>query len=235
MELFDYIIMAVGGLLIAIGLFLFISGKKESAKSNQVEGFGIKLNVSNPSIILIVLGIGLLLVPRLLPTNSVESTTDLNQTTAARSTISPQIQAESANTGLVAESFEEPAVIPVPKPPPSIFLPIGTWQLSGYELDSVDYSGNYQGSINFVGQSSTTTAWGSNFMIVDVWGNVANYQYEGMISGSGTGYYISITASNDPSFFAEGAIPLDLKLENGGVLHMSYVSNGTNILMHWFR
>ncbi len=69
MTTFDHIVMIVGFALIVIGLILFIMRKKESSNSDHVEGFGIKLNVRNPSIILIILGSGLLLVPRLLPQN----------------------------------------------------------------------------------------------------------------------------------------------------------------------
>ena len=234
-EVFDYIIMAVGSLLILIGLFLFISGKKESAKSNQLEGFGIKLNISNPSIILIVFGIGLLLVPRLLPKNYVEPTPKPNPTPIDGPFIESEKKAELENNGSLVEPGKKPEVIPVPRPLPSIFLPVGTWQLSGYELDGVDISGNSQASIYFEGQSSTNTAWAANFMFVDDWGNISNYQYQGIISGNGSAYNIAITTSSDPNFFAQGATPLDLTLENGGVLHMGYMFNGTDILLHWIQ
>ena len=102
MEVFDYVSMAVGSLLIVIGLFLFISGKKDSAKSNQVEGFGIKLNVSNPSIILIVLGIGLLLVPRLLPKPTVTPGTQPTQAAADSPVTKPPTQAEFNSTEVIA-------------------------------------------------------------------------------------------------------------------------------------
>ena len=68
MDSFDLILIITGALLILVGLGLFIFGKKEGNK-NYLEGFGIKLDVSNPSIILIVAGVGLLLAPRLLPAN----------------------------------------------------------------------------------------------------------------------------------------------------------------------
>ena len=150
MEVFDYVSMAVGSLLIVIGLFLFVSGKKDSAKSNQVEGFGIKLNVSNPSIILIVLGIGLLLVPRLLP----------------KSTVPPDAQPiqpiqptppKPDDPKVIPAPAVDPEVIPIAAPPPSVFLPVGVWQLSGYEVDDEDWSDNVRGNINFAGQSPTNS------------------------------------------------------------------------------
>lgn len=82
MEFFDYLVMATGAILLLIGVLMFVSGKKESANRNQVEGFGIKLDVSNPSIILIVLGIGLLLAPRLLPSHDKQGEYHLRYTTA---------------------------------------------------------------------------------------------------------------------------------------------------------
>ena len=41
MEAFDYVIMTVGGALIVVGLYLYISGKKEGGSTNNLEGFGI--------------------------------------------------------------------------------------------------------------------------------------------------------------------------------------------------
>jgi len=51
MSIVDIVFMFFGALLIFAGLYLFVSGKKDTS-SNHVEGVGIKLNVSNPSIIL---------------------------------------------------------------------------------------------------------------------------------------------------------------------------------------
>ncbi len=64
MDVFDYVIMTAGGALIVVSLYLYISGNKEGGSTNNLEGFGIKLNVSNPSTLLIVAGVLLLLVPR---------------------------------------------------------------------------------------------------------------------------------------------------------------------------
>jgi len=56
MAIFDIIIMLAGGFLIIAGLVMFVSGKRETGKNN-VEAFGIKVDVSNPSILLIALGV----------------------------------------------------------------------------------------------------------------------------------------------------------------------------------
>lgn len=47
-------------------MILFVTGKFVS-QNNQIEGFGIKLNFNNPSFLLVVAGIGVVLVPRVLP------------------------------------------------------------------------------------------------------------------------------------------------------------------------
>ncbi|GGD64678.1 hypothetical protein [Lacimicrobium alkaliphilum] len=57
MDTFDLILLTTGVLLILVGLGLFIFGNRDGNK-NYLEGFGIKLDVSNPSIILIVAGVG---------------------------------------------------------------------------------------------------------------------------------------------------------------------------------
>lgn len=63
---FDVAVMVIGLLLIAAGVLLFVSGKL-AGQNNKVEAFGIKMDVNNPSLLLIAAGIGLVLVPRLLP------------------------------------------------------------------------------------------------------------------------------------------------------------------------
>ena len=66
METFDLVVMGVGGLLITAGCVLFVTGKV-AGSDNQIKAFGIKMDVNNPSLLLLAAGIGLLLVPRLLP------------------------------------------------------------------------------------------------------------------------------------------------------------------------
>jgi hypothetical protein len=58
--------MSVGAMLTLVGVYLFASGKMRD-KASRVEAFGIKLDVTNPSLILILAGVGLMLVPRFVP------------------------------------------------------------------------------------------------------------------------------------------------------------------------
>jgi hypothetical protein len=44
---------------------------------------------------------------------------------------------------------------------------------------------------------------------------------------------MSITASNEPSFSPQLPMPLELLLEDVGVLHMRYRYQGNEMLLHW--
>lgn len=65
-DLFDTVLVVAGVVLVVTGLVMFIRSKT-STQSSSVEAFGIKLNVTHPSLILVLAGVGLMLSPRLLP------------------------------------------------------------------------------------------------------------------------------------------------------------------------
>lgn len=64
--LFDSLLVLAGLVLVATGLVMFVYSKT-STQASSVEAFGIKLNVTHPSLILVLAGVGLMLAPRLLP------------------------------------------------------------------------------------------------------------------------------------------------------------------------
>lgn len=64
--LFDSLLVIAGLVLVVAGLVMFIYSKT-STQASSVEAFGIKLNVTHPSLILVLAGVGLMLAPRLLP------------------------------------------------------------------------------------------------------------------------------------------------------------------------
>jgi len=64
--LLDSLLVIAGLVLVVIGLVMFIYSKT-STQASSVEAFGIKLNVTHPSLILVLAGVGLMLAPRLLP------------------------------------------------------------------------------------------------------------------------------------------------------------------------
>jgi hypothetical protein len=64
--LIDTVLVLAGLALLVTGLVMFIYSKT-STQASSVEAFGIKLNVTHPSLILVLAGVGLMLAPRLLP------------------------------------------------------------------------------------------------------------------------------------------------------------------------
>lgn len=250
MDIFDNIVVLVGCVLIVIGLVLFIIGKKESTNSNHVEGFGIKLNVSNPSIILIVLGVGLLLAPRLLPKPELQQSIQAskqNETEKNQQLLTKGLSSQAPSTQEQVESREQvktalpppneqaaqQAVKPLQAVSPKVFFPSGLWQLTDYQENGINLSANVSASLMFTKQSSVLYLWSSEFDFVDNWGNLLRYQYQGTTFFSGGAYYISFLSSTDPNFVGQNKIPLELKLENGGQLHMKYFFNNSEILLHW--
>ncbi|WP_158966059.1 hypothetical protein [Paraglaciecola sp. L3A3] len=217
MDSLDYFIVALGVALIVIGLYLFVAGKRDSANGNQVEGFGIKLNVSNPSIILIVFGIGLVLVPRLLPQNKHDQMIQLPAT--ANNTNTPTVNVPSNNNS------EES----------NVFFPQGVWFITQYEENGRNLSNSIQGNISFEPSNNGSLEWLANLDVVDTWGKVINYQYSGTINTVLGGYNINVLNSNDPSFSREGATPLIMKMDNSNSLHMEYRFNGSAIILHWSK
>ncbi|WP_371194743.1 hypothetical protein [Glaciecola sp. SC05] len=222
MDTFDYVIVALGVALIIIGLLLFIAGKRESQSGNQVEGFGIKLNVSNPSIILIVFGIGMVLFPRLMP----------NNTAIVNLADTPQLKDSQTGNTQVAQN-PNPQNTPAPAPASSnVFFPMGMWYLYQYEENGIDLSGTLEGSMQFSGVTGGQQNWSASLMTVDGWGNVINYQYAGLIQSVPGGYVIDTQRSNDPSFVPQGPSNLVLKMDNPQSLHMEYMFNGSQIILH---
>lgn len=233
MESFDYIIIGLGIALIAIGLFLFISGKRDSQHGNQVEGFGIKLNVSNPSIILIVFGIGLVLFPRLMPNNVPIKPGEILPVWEGDSVpadysddLNPDNNIDKPSPGKEADFDSQPPA------PSNIFFPQGLWYLTQYQENGVDLTGNVQGSIRFNQRNSNSQDWYIEMMAIDGWGNVMNYNYTGVINALPGGYNIDTQNSNDPSFTRQQPSPLTMKMDNPNSLHMEYRFNGSAILIH---
>ncbi len=67
----DTLLFWCGLALLCVGLFVFLTGKKASdeskKESNRFEAFGIKIDVNNPSLILIMLGVVMMLSPKFIP------------------------------------------------------------------------------------------------------------------------------------------------------------------------
>ncbi len=118
---------------------------------------------------------------------------------------------------------------------PRVYFPTGQWHLSGYEENDINLSANIRGTLVFTKQSDTVYRWSSNFVFMNDWGNMVNYQYQGTTSFNSNAYEISFLNSTDPNISAQRSIPLELKLENGGQLHMKYWYDDSKILLHWLK
>ncbi|QYZ64540.1 MAG: hypothetical protein OI74_06160 [Gammaproteobacteria bacterium (ex Lamellibrachia satsuma)] len=85
----DTLLFWAGLGLLIVGLFIFVTGKTasedEKSQSNRFEAFGIKIDVNNPSLILIILGVVMMLAPRILP----QQTADLAPPGTTASSIPP--------------------------------------------------------------------------------------------------------------------------------------------------
>ena len=246
MEVFDIVIMAVGAILLLTGLYLFISGKRNEESQSHVEGFGVKLNISNPSVLLIVFGIGLMLVPRLLPNPTKE--TLKNPIIDGEFSPTPETELltkgteESQPEKLETDTTQPKVGLPAPKqetlptqPAVNIFMPSGVWQLADYEENGINLSSNIRGEIQFQSQSPNQTYWQANYQLSDIWGNVSLVQYNGNIIYNGSAYLLQILQSNDPAFIGQNTVNLDMKMEPGNRLHMEYVLNGSNTIVHWVQ
>jgi hypothetical protein len=228
MSILDIIFMFFGALLIFAGLYLFVSGKKDTS-SNHVEGFGIKLNVSNPSIILILSGIGLLVLPRFMPESS-------PKVTPSEPTPQPYVEPKALKKPTLVEDIKE--VIEPAQPPVEqnvAFFPENNWQLSSYQENGMEFIVPVQvnATMAFSNRSSNQTNWATNVFVLDMNGNIINNRYHGKISFINNAYEISFLGSTAPVFEPEYNIPLELKIENGGILHMRFTSRSGEQIVHW--
>jgi uncharacterized protein YjeT (DUF2065 family) len=112
-DLFDTLLIMAGLVLVATGLVMFIRSKT-STQASSVEAFGIKLNVTHPSLILVLAGVGLMLAPRLLPepAGRAEKPEPVVATTTPASPASPAPAAQS-----VVAATPTPAPVEAAAPP----------------------------------------------------------------------------------------------------------------------
>lgn len=103
--LFDSLLVIAGLALVVTGIVMFIRSKS-STDASSVEAFGIKLNVTHPSLILVLAGVGLMLAPRLLP-----------ELPGKGSPPEPAVVAEAAKPESSAPPIAEQASETTPSPP----------------------------------------------------------------------------------------------------------------------
>jgi WD40 repeat protein len=63
---FNVLMTIIGGMLVVVGLWMFVRGKMSSRRNDTLKAFNIEINVSNPALILIAFGILTIVIPQLL-------------------------------------------------------------------------------------------------------------------------------------------------------------------------
>ena len=109
--LFDTLLLLAGLVLVVTGVVMFIYSKT-STQASSVEAFGIKLNVTHPSLILVLAGVGLMLAPRLLPEPAGKA--DKPEPAVVAEIPKPQAAAPTLSAS------PETAVAPTPPPAPTL-------------------------------------------------------------------------------------------------------------------
>ena len=113
--LFDTLLVLAGLVLVVTGVVMFIYSKT-STQASSVEAFGIKLNVTHPSLILVLAGVGLMLAPRLLPELPGKADKPEPAVVAEATQTQPAAPAITASPGTAAAP-------PLPPPAPSPSTP----------------------------------------------------------------------------------------------------------------
>ncbi|GGF64918.1 hypothetical protein [Alteromonas lipolytica] len=225
MDMFDTFIIAVGVALVLVGLYLFVSGKQgDGSRNSNVEGFGIKINVSNPSIILIVIGVGLILLPKFLP----------NPPPPGPDHIPRPDPIPKPNPEPEPEQEPDPKQEPDPEPKkPTIYFPEGEWYLTGYSQNGVDFTAAMSATIRFAPDSKEAVHWRTDYVVADMWGNMSQVYYTGRISYQHDQYTISITQTNDPSLSGGTSSQLIMNVEDNNQLHLEYTIGFNTYITHW--
>ncbi len=207
----EIVIMIVGVFLIVIGIVIFITGRY-SNNENHVEGFGIKMDVKNPSLILIVFGVFLLVFPMM---------------NAKEKEVSPPPKEENQPVEKAKDKVipkpvvkiqEEikPAVNPVSKPKvkqkTSSLSIEGEYSLSAYVEDNIPY--NITGQLQIENVKHNKYEYSVQYQLVDQWSNSVNMTFAGYFIKRGNQWYLKVDASNNPEWRDRGEVPTQLVYDN---------------------
>lgn len=255
MENLDTIVVVIGIVLILAGVILFVTGKVVS-QNNQIEGFGIKLNFNNPSFLLVVAGIGMVLVPRVLPdparlsqlpppaagTPGVKQTPTVNMPAPQPAPTVPTApitkdpkpkrleQVASVDTDLILGGpipSQTKIVKQAIKGPPSL---AGSFDLTSYSINNMPQM--LDGSLQMNKIGADQYEWITQVDTSDYQGNDLTYMYTGFLSYQNRNWYLRVTASNDPTWIDNGVVPTQVNRQ-GDRLQMTYTYSGAHISAVW--
>ncbi|MFY9261945.1 MAG: hypothetical protein WAO71_15755 [Gallionella sp.] len=235
MTAFDMVVMAAGGLLMGIGVWLFTQRKGEG--TNHIEALGIKMDVSHPALVLVGLGFMLLIVPRLLPDPAKPNPTQPNFSQVQPSQAQPsQAQPSQAQPNQVQPNqvqprspIQETASVP-PETTRTLRNPAGRYRLVSYRENGIVYATT--GAFEIVALDKTHYQWQSMFQIYNAYGQLTQVMYQGDMHRAGDDWFFRVTHSNNPAWYNQGEVPLRLTMENQQ-LGLNYVYGGVSVIAIW--
>ena len=251
MQHFDLIVIIIGVVLIVAGVILFITGKVVS-QSNQIEAFGIKLHFNNPSLMLLVAGIGMVLVPRLLPAPdplenlppsaagipSIQQDPDSLDVSSANKSPPPSSQVDlthgSISPGTLAQTTKADASnkmsdIAKQETNPAPVLS-GAFDLIGYRINNVPQ--DLTGSMEIYPIDQSRYQWMVSLDSYNVYGMPEVYLYSGLLYQQNQQWLLRITSSNDLSWIDNGPVPAKV-VRQGEKLTFEYLYSGSHIQLTW--
>ena len=223
---YEVILTGMGILIILAGLILFISGRY-SDKESRMEGFGIKMDVKNPSLILIIVGVVLLITSATMKQGgetekkvaapqksmaqsekSVAPETLKRTPTVKRESVSPQIM-EKPTTPRAYEN--EPSEAPI----------VGEYQLATYIENGVPL--NVTGSLQIGQPHNHRFPFDVQYQAVDMYGNMFVVTYSGYLIQRNGHWFLKIEGSSDVEWTDIGEVPMQVIYDNSvGSMGMRY-------------
>jgi len=197
----DIIVMIVGIFLIVVGIVLFITGRY-SNNENHVEGFGIKMDVKNPSLILIVFGVFLLTLPIM---NGKEQKSPSGTKPEVEKTTTQTEQKEITKKVEVKQkqNLQATPLSPI----------VGEYSLFAYVEDGIPYY-NVTGELSIEAPKNEKYGFYAEFVILNEWNNTTSVYYAGYFVKKANKWYIKINTSNDPEWHDLGEVATELLYDN---------------------
>ena len=228
MSFSDIVLTVMGVGLILAGGVLFITGKQAGGK-NKIEAFSIKMDVSNPSLVLIVFGILLLLAPRIMPeSGNKQKLADSSDINTNNST-----SAEKFNND-IAEPIKKQDVYAVKNSSLKVALPPaieGNYQLASYIEDGEAITA--EGQLIISAARNGRYSFTGNLQAYVDWNNAVSYRYDGVLAFRSGKWFLKINSATDPEWFDRGEVSMTL-VHDGNSIAMKYYYGG-NIFVEWKR
>jgi hypothetical protein len=236
---YEIVLMLTGIFLIVTGLAIFITGRF-SEHENKVEGFGIKMDVKNPSLILIVLGVFLVVTPMIdgrsgakKENHEASPGTEAAPTPPAKAPEAAQAPASGTQQPRPQSHIASPA--PQKETPHTQSVPSAPSIAGVYTLETFMENGMplpVSGAMVIDASSQGLHRFRTEFVVLqsgeEIW-------YEGYLKKVGEGWRLRVLRSSPPSTAWPNEVPMQLTyFEDSGLLGMRYFY-GSDIGIIWHR